>query len=324
MHFPEYRGRRSRRKPTIRRMLAETHIGPYDLICPLYVADGKGLKEESSTLPGVYRYSVDQLELPVRELANLGVGAVLLFGIPRQRDELARDAVRADGVIGRALEEIKRVAPEIVTITDVGVAAYTSHGHGGLLAKDGRVDNDATLELLSEMAVIHARAGADFVSPSASMDGQVGFIRETLDEEDFDQVGILACSARYDSAYAQVSNPAVDGIDGVDRSGYQMDPANAKEALREATLDAEEGADLLMVKPALAYLDVIMRVVEQCRLPVIGFSGSGEYQMVTAAAQRGWIDGERAMMENLLAVMRAGAEGVVTYHAFEAARVMNR
>ncbi|MBW2733883.1 MAG: porphobilinogen synthase [Deltaproteobacteria bacterium] len=323
MHFPEYRGRRSRRKATIRRMLQETHVGPQDLICPLFVADGKHVKEESAYLPGVYRYSVDRLKEPVRELAELGVGAVLLFGIPNKRDELARDAVRADGVIGRALAEIKTLAPQIVTITDVGVSAYTSHGHAGLL-QHNMVDNDATLELLAEMAVIHAQRGVDFVSPAASMDGQVGFIRETLDEEGLDQVGILACSARYRSSYEQVSNPAVDGVDGVDRSTYQMDPANIREALREASMDVEEGADMLMVKPALAYLDVIVRIHNEYNVPIIGFSGSGEYQMVHAVAEKGWVDGERAMMENLLAIKRAGAEGIVTYHAFEAARVLNR
>ena len=323
MRFPEYRGRRSRRKRGIRRMLQETHLGPQDLICPLFVTAGEGVKEECKFLPGVYRYSVDRLKQPIEELSRLGVGAVLLFGIPEKRDDLAKEAVRSDGVVSRAIAEVRSAAPEMVTITDVGVAAYTAHGHGGVL-RGGDVDNDVTLELLAEMAVIHARAGADFVSPSASMDGQVGFIRETLDEEDFDQVGIIACSVRYRSIYAQVSNPAVDGFDGVDRSSYQMDPANIREALREVEMDVDEGADMVMVKPVLAYLDVMVRIYEEYQLPIIGFCGSGEYQLLKSAAMNGWVDGERAMIENLLAIKRSGAEGIVTFHAFDAARVLAR
>jgi porphobilinogen synthase len=337
MPFPEYRSRRSRNKPGLRRMLAETHLGPQDLICPLYVTDGEGIREESRWLPGVYRYSVDTLDEPVKELCELGVGAVLLYGIPRKRDELARDAVRADNVVCRALRRVRQIDNKLVTISDVGVSAYTSHGHGGVLRKgagkggeagkvaDGaEVDNDATLELLAEMAVMHARAGVDFVSPSASMDGQVNFIRETLDEEDFDRVGVLACSVRYRSSYAQVSNPAVDGPDTVDRAAYQVDPANVHDALREVELDIAEGADMVGIKPALPYLDVIYRLRELTQLPIVGFSGSGEYQAIKAAAEKGWVDGERAMLENLLAIKRAGAEAIVTFHAFEAARTLAR
>ncbi|PID39860.1 MAG: porphobilinogen synthase [Proteobacteria bacterium] len=334
MPFPEYRSRRSRHKPGLRRMLAETHLGPQDIICPLYVTDGEGVREESRWLPGVFRYSVDQLREPVEELSALGVGAVLLYGIPRKRDELARDAVRVDNVVCRALRRIREVDAKLVMISDVGVSAYTSHGHGGVLRKargkagkvlDGaEVDNDATLELLAEMAVTHARCGVDFVSPSASMDGQVGFIRETLDEEDFDGVGVMACSVRYRSSYAQVSNPAVDGPDDVDRAAYQVDPANVHDALREVELDIAEGADMVGVKPALAYLDVIYRLRELTHLPIVGFSGSGEYQSLKAAAEKGWVDGERAMLENLLAIKRAGAEAIVTFHGIEAARTLAR
>lgn len=319
MGFPEYRGRRSRKKGALRRMLAETQLTPADLIYPVYVTEGRGVREESRTLPGVFRYSPDRLGDLARELLGLGVGAVLVQGIGCKRDELAREAVRADSVICRALKELRTAAPELVTVTDIGVAAYTSQGHGGVLKK-GEVDNDATLELLAEMAVLHGRAGADFISPSSSMDGQVGFLRETLDEEDLDQVGIVACSVSYRSSYA--ADPTAEGGSEIDVSSYQTDPANVREALREVELDIEEGADMVGIKPALAYLDVLRRIYEEVTLPVVGFSGCGEYQLVKAAEEKGWFDSKRAMLENLLSIKRAGAECIVTLHALEAARAL--
>ncbi|MCC6748755.1 MAG: porphobilinogen synthase [Deltaproteobacteria bacterium] len=324
MQFPEYRARRTRRTATLRRLVRETVVTVDDLIYPLFVQEGGSGKEEIPGMPGQYRWSVDRLKEPVKELTAAGISGVLLFGIPKHKDELARGAVNADGIVPRAVRAIKELSPETIVTTDVCVCAYTSHGHCGVL-KGKEVDNDASLELLAEMALAHARAGADIVAPSDMMDGRVGFIRETLDEEELDQVGIMAYSAKYASAYygpfreAAHSSPQFG-----DRRSYQMDPANVREALREVTLDVSEGADMVMVKPALAYLDVIRAVREEFDLPVVAYNVSGEYAMIKAAAEKGWVDGDQVMLETLTAIKRAGADIILTYHALEAARLLGR
>ena len=323
MHFPEYRARRTRRSENFRRLVRETKVSTDDFIYPMFVEEGKGINAEIGAMPGQHRWSVDRLKEPIKELVELGIPGLILFGIPDKKDPMAREAVRANGVVQRAIKEIKQLAPELLVITDVCVCEYTSHGHCGVL-KGQEVDNDPSLELLGEMALSHAKAGADVVAPSDMMDGRVGFIRETLDEEGYEQVALLAYSAKYSSAYYGPFREAADSAPQFgDRRAYQMDPPNVREALREVTLDVEEGADAVMVKPALAYLDVIRQVRDEFDLPVAAYNVSGEYSMVKAAAERGWIDGDRVMLENLLAMKRAGADMILTYHALEAARLLN-
>ena len=322
MQFPEYRARRTRRTESFRRLVRETKVSVDDFIFPMFVEEGKGIRSEISAMPGQYRYSVDKLKEPIKELQDLQVPAVILFGIPAKKDPLAREAVRADGVVPQAVKAIKDLAPELTVITDVCLCEYTSHGHCGVI-KNQEVDNDPSLELLGEMALAHARAGADVVAPSDMMDGRIGFIRESLDEEDFEQVSILAYSAKYASAFYGPFREAADSAPQFgDRRSYQMDPPNVREAIREVTLDVQEGADVVMVKPALAYLDVISQVRDEFDLPVAAYNVSGEYSMIKAAAQRGWIDGDKVMMETLLAIKRAGADMILTYHAMEAAHLL--
>ena len=324
MQFPEYRARRTRRSEAFRRLVRETKVSVDDFIYPMFVEEGKGIKSEISAMPGQYRYSVDQLAEPIKQLQELRIPGLILFGIPAKKDPLAREAIRADGVVPRAVKKIKKLAPELLVITDVCVCEYTSHGHCGVI-KNKDVDNDPSLELLGEMALAHARAGADVVAPSDMMDGRIGFIRETLDEADFEQVAILAYSAKYASAFYGPFREAADSAPQFgDRRSYQMDPPNAREAVREVTLDVTEGADAVMVKPALAYLDVISQVRDEFDLPVAAYNVSGEYSMIKAAAERGWIDGEKVMMETLVAIKRAGADMILTYHALEAARLLAR
>ena len=324
MQFPEYRARRTRRSEAFRRLVRETKVSVDDFIYPMFVEEGKGIKSEISAMPGQYRYSVDQLAEPIKQLQELRIPGLILFGIPAKKDPLAREAIRADGVVPRAVKKIKKLAPELLVITDVCVCEYTSHGHCGVI-KNKDVDNDPSLELLGEMALAHARAGADVVAPSDMMDGRIGFIRETLDEADFEQVAILAYSAKYASAFYGPFREAADSAPQFgDRRSYQMDPPNAREALREVTLDVTEGADAVMVKPALAYLDVISQVRDEFDLPVAAYNVSGEYSMIKAAAERGWIDGDKVMMETLVAIKRAGADMILTYHALEAARLLAR
>lgn len=323
MQFPEYRARRVRRNESFRRLVRETRLSVDDLIYPIFVEEGEGIRSPISAMPDQFRFSVDKLAEPIKEVVELKIPAVILFGIPEKKDPLASEAVRADGVVPRAVRAIKEQAPELVVITDICVCEYTSHGHCGVI-KDNDVDNDPTLELLGEMALAHARAGADVVAPSDMMDGRVGFIRETLDEAELENVAILAYSAKYASAYYGPFREAADSAPQFgDRRSYQMDPPNVREALREVALDVEEGADVVMVKPALAYLDVISRVSEEFELPIAAYNVSGEYSMLKAAAQQGWIDGERVMMETLTSIKRAGADMILTYHALEAARLLN-
>ena len=324
MQYPEYRPRRLRRTEGLRRLIRETHVIVDSLIYPIFVKEGRELREPIASMPGQLRLSVDQLGNEIREVRSLGIPGVILFGIPAKKDEFGSEAVKPDGVVPRAVRACKEAAADLVVITDVCVDEYTSHGHCGIL-KGGEVDNDATLEVLGEMALAHARAGADIVAPSDMMDGRVGFIREALDEENFDQVAILSYAAKYASGFYGPFREAADSAPKFgDRRGYQMDPANVREAVREVTLDVQEGADIVMVKPALAYLDVIARVREEVDLPVAAYNVSGEYAMLKAAAERGWIDGDRVMMETLLGIRRAGADLILTYHAKEAARLLGR
>ena len=322
MQFPEYRARRTRRTESLRRLVRETKVSVDDFIYPMFVEEGTGIQTEITAMPGQFRYSVDRLADIVKQLQDLKVPAVILFGIPEKKDALAREAIRADGVVPRAVKAIKDLAPELLVITDVCVCEYTSHGHCGVI-KNQEVDNDPSLELLGDMALAHARAGADVVAPSDMMDGRIGFIRETLDEAEFEQVPIMAYSAKYASAYYGPFREAADSAPQFgDRRSYQMDPPNVREAVREVTLDVQEGADVVMVKPALAYLDVISQVRDEFDLPVAAYNVSGEYSMIKAAAERGWIDGEKVMMETLVAIKRAGADMILTYHALEAARLL--
>jgi porphobilinogen synthase len=300
----------------------ETRLSVDNFIFPVFVQEGKGIHAEIAAMPGQYRWSVDQLGPLARELTALGVPGVILFGIPDKKDPVASEAVRADGVVPRAVKELKSLAPDLVVITDVCVCEYTSHGHCGII-ENNEVDNDASLELLAEMALCHARAGADLVAPSDMMDGRVAFIRDSLDESDLEQTGIMAYSAKYASGYYGPFREAADSAPQFgDRRGYQMDPPNLREALREVALDIDEGADIVMVKPALAYLDVISHVRDEFDHPLAAYNVSGEYSMLKAAAERGWVDHDRVMMETLTAIVRAGADMILTYHALEAARLL--
>lgn len=306
----------------MRRLVRETKVGVEDLIYPLFVRHGKGVKEPIPSMPGCYRFSPDALLQEAKEVWELGVPAVILFGIPERKDERASEAYARDGIIQQAVRELKGTLPQLTVITDVCLCEYMSHGHCGLV-QDGIILNDPTLELLSLTALSHAEAGADMVAPSDMMDGRVRAIREALDREGYSHVPILAYSAKYASAFYGPFREAADSAPQFgDRSTYQMDPANGDEALREVALDIEEGADIVMVKPALSYLDVIRRVKETFCVPVAAYNVSGEYAMIKAAAQSGWIDGGRVMMEVLLSIKRAGADMILTYFAKEAARLL--
>ena len=323
MVFPEYRPRRLRRTETFRAMIRETRLAPEQMIYPLFVLPGKGVREPVPSMPGVFRLSVDQLAAEARDCVALGVRSVLLFGLPDKKDGLGSGAYARNGIVQQAIRELKNRAPEMTVVTDVCLCEYTDHGHCGCLAGE-EVDNDATLELLAKTALSHAQAGADMVAPSDMMDGRVSEIRTALDEENFHNVPIMSYAVKYASAfYGPFRDAAECAPQFGDRRGYQMDPANSREALREATLDVDEGADILMVKPAIAYLDIIARLHDEFDLPVAAYQVSGEYAMIKAAAERGWIDGERVMAESLIAIRRAGADIILTYFAKEMARVLN-
>ena len=318
--FPQYRPRRLRRTPTIRRFVSETRVEIDDLIQPFFVTTGTGVRQPVPSMPGVARMSVDELLKDAREAASLGIPAVLLFGIPDSKDERGSSGWDPDGVVQQAVRALRQELPDLIVITDVCLCEYTSHGHCGVI-RDGTVDNDATLDLLARQAISHARAGADIVAPSDMMDGRVGVIRSALDAEGFRDVAILAYSAKYASAFYGPFRDAADSAPGFgDRRSYQMDPANAEEALREVRLDLEEGADIIMVKPAQAYLDVIWRVKQATGYPVCAYHVSGEYAAIMAAGQLGWLDAARAMVEVLTGIRRAGADQVITYWAMEYAR----
>jgi porphobilinogen synthase len=322
MQFPEYRARRLRRKETLRRLIRETRLSTDGLVYPMFVVPGKGVKTEITSMPGQHHLSVDKAVEVARETYDLGVPAIILFGIPEKKDAVGSEAWDDKGVVQRAIREIKRAVPELVIMTDACFCEYTTHGHCGVLV-DGQVDNDASLTNLGRACVSYANAGADVVAPSGMLDGFVGFVRETLDEEGLDDTILMAYSAKYASGYYGPFRDAVHSApqEG-DRRGYQMDPANTREAIREVSMDVAEGADIIMVKPALAYLDVIARVRDEVDLPVAAYNVSGEYAMLKAAAKNGWIDYDRVMMETLTGIQRAGAEIILTYHAREAARLL--
>jgi porphobilinogen synthase len=324
MQFPDYRPRRLRKNENFRRMIRETRLSVDNLIYPLFVVPGTKVKKPITSMPGNFQMSVDHIVREAARMKTLGIPAVLLFGIPEKKDEIASGALAKDGIIQQATREIKNKVPDILVITDVCLCEYMSHGHCGMIEK-GEVMNDLTLEVLAEQAVSHANAGADMVAPSAMMDGQIGALREGLDEAGFDAVPIMAYSAKYASCFYGPFREAAESAPSFgDRRSYQMDPANSDEAIREISLDVAEGADIIMVKPALAYLDVIRRAKEEFDLPLAAYNVSGEFAMVKAAAQMGWIDGERAMLESLTAIRRAGADMIITYFAPEAAPLLAR
>jgi porphobilinogen synthase len=318
--FPARRMRRLRRTESLRRMVRETVLDPADFIYPLFVSETIDAPTPIGSMPGQMQWPVGALAAQAREIAALGIGGVLLFGIPAVKDELGSGAYAEDGVVQRAIAQIKEATPELVVVTDVCLCEYTSHGHCGLI-RAGEVQNDETLELLAREAVSHARAGADIIAPSDMMDGRVAALREALDTADFSGVPIMAYSAKFASAfYGPFREAAESAPQFGDRRAYQMDPANGREALREVELDIAEGADLVMVKPATPYLDVLARVRDRWGLPVVAYNVSGEYAMLKAAAANGWLDERRATLELLTGIKRAGADLIITYHAPEAAR----
>ena len=319
-----YRPRRLRRTAAIRRMVRETVLTPADFIYPMFVAPGKGVRQEVAAMPGVARLSVDRLVEEVKSVWESGVPAVLLFGLPQKKDDTGSEAASPRGAVQQAVRTLKKALPELVVITDVCLCGYTSHGHCGIVHR-GEIDNDATLEVLAQVALSHAEAGADLVAPSDMMDGRVGAIRETLDDHGFEMVGILAYAVKYASAFYGPFREAAESAPKTgDRRGYQMDPANAREARREATLDVEEGADLIMVKPALPYLDIISQLAGEFDVPIAAYQVSGEYSMIKAAAAQGWLDETAVMLESLTAIKRAGADLVLTYFAREAANILTK
>ena len=323
MVFPEYRPRRMRQSETLRSMIRETRLSPEQMVYPLFVLPGKGIREEVPSMPDVFRLSVDQLGAEAKDCLASGIRSVLLFGLPEKKDALGSGAYAKNGIVQRAIRELKDKCPSLTVITDVCLCEYTDHGHCGCLVGK-EVDNDATLELLAKTALSHAQAGADMVAPSDMMDGRVSEIRTTLDESSFHMVPIMAYSVKYASAFYGPFRDAADCTPQFgDRRGYQMDPANSREALREATMDVDEGADILMVKPALAYLDIISRLHEEFDLPVAAYQVSGEYAMIKAAAEKGWINEEQVMAETLLAIRRAGADIILTYYAKKMARLLS-
>jgi porphobilinogen synthase len=320
MFTPYYRPRRLRRNENIRRLVRENTVTLDDLILPLFVTEGKDVRKPISSMPGNYQLSVDQLVKEVKDVHSLGIPAIILFGIPEHKDAIGSNAMSHEGIIQRAINEIKQAVPGMYVITDVCFCEYTDHGHCGVI-RNGVVDNDATLELLGRQVISHAKAGADMVAPSGMMDGMIGAIRETLDQEGFLEIPIMSYAAKYASAFYGPFREAAESTPQFgDRRAYQMDPPNAREALYEVELDVNEGADIIMVKPALAYLDIIPRVREQVNLPVAAYNVSGEFSMVKAAAQLGWIDEKRVAMEMLTAIKRAGADIILTYFAKDVAK----
>ena len=318
--FPEYRPRRLRRTAALRNLVRETLLAPSQLVLPLFVRPGSGVRLPVSSMPGVFQTSVDELLVDARDAAALGLGGVLLFGIPASKDAEGSGAWDDEGPVCQAVRALKREVPSLVVITDVCMCEYTDHGHCGIL-RDGEVDNDATLDLLVRESLAHARAGADVVAPSDMMDGRVGAIRRALDAGGFQDTAILSYAAKFASAfYGPFREAAESTPQSGDRRGYQMDAANVNEALREAWQDIEEGADMVMVKPAGPFLDIVARVKAETGYPLAAYQVSGEFAMIHAAAERGWIDKERAMMESLVGIRRAGADVIITYFAREAAR----
>src|SRR5258705_4553075 len=324
MPYPLYRPRRLRESPLLRKMVRETALRADDFMLPLFTVHGRGVREPIGSMPGQYRLSIDELLKECKDAASLGIPAVLLFGLPQEKDPRGSEAYAEDGIIQQAVRAVKETIPDLLVITDVCLCEYTSHGHCGVV-EDGRIKNDPTLELIARTAVSHAEAGADLIAPSDMMDGRVAAIRESLDESGFPETPIMAYSAKYASAFYGPFREAADSTPQFgDRRSYQMDPANVMEAMREVALDVDEGADIVMVKPALPYLDVIARVKGEFGLPVAAYSVSGEYAMLEAAGQLGWLDEERAMVEALTGIRRAGADIIITYFAKDLARLIEQ
>ncbi len=324
MNFPTYRPRRLRNSETMRRLVRETTLATDDLILPLFITYGKNKKKEIKSMPGHYQLSVDKLGAEAKEIAALDIPGVILFGIPEHKDETGSSAFDADGPVQSAIKAIKDATPDLLVMTDVCMCEYTSHGHCGII-KNNDVDNDSTLELLAKEALSHAEAGADLVAPSDMMDGRVGAIRTALDSNGFGEIPLMSYAAKYSSAFYGPFRDAAESVPQFgDRRTYQMDPGNTNEAMREVALDIEEGADIVMVKPALPYLDIIRRIKEQFEYPTAAYNVSGEFSMLKAAEAKGWMDGERSMMESLVSIKRAGADIIITYFAKEAARVLGK
>jgi porphobilinogen synthase len=320
MSFPTHRGRRLRRNEALRGLVRETRLSTAGLIYPMFVCPGQKVRQEVSSMPGVFQQSADEIVEECREVESLGIPGIILFGLPEKKDARGMSSIAADGVVQRAIEAIRKARLKLLVITDVCLCEYTDHGHCGVI-ENGEVANDATLEILAKQAVSHARAGADIVAPSDMMDGRVGVIREALDEHKFENISILAYAAKYSSGfYGPFREAAQSTPQFGDRHSYQMDPANAREALKEVEMDLDEGADMVMVKPALPYLDIIRRVRDEFDVPVAAYNVSGEYSMVKAAVQKGWLDEHRVVTEILTGIQRAGAEIILTYHAKDAAR----
>ena len=324
MAFPAHRPRRLRRSEALRRMVRETTLSAHSLVYPLFVCPGARVKEEIRSMPGNYRWSVDLLVEECKSAFDLGIPAVILFGIPETKDEVGSGAYDAEGIVQRAVRAVKKAQPDLIVICDACLDEYTSHGHCGLI-KNGEIDNDSTLELLARTALTQVQAGADIVAPSDMMDGRVARIRRELDAQGFTQIPILAYSAKYASAFYGPFREAADSAPKFgDRKSYQMDPANRLEAMREITLDIEEGADIIMVKPAMPYLDVLALAREKFDVPLAAYQVSGEFSLIAAAAAMGWIDRERIIMESLLSIRRAGADIILTYFAKDAARYLQK
>jgi porphobilinogen synthase len=324
MNYPEYRPRRMRRTEGLRRMVRETRLSVDDFVYPLFIVPGSGIEKPIGSMPGQSHLSVDKAVDAASRAADLGIPAIILFGIPEHKDAVGSEAWKESGVVQKAIRAIKKARPSLVVMADACFCEYTDHGHCGVL-RDHELDNDASLENLARTAVSYARAGVDVVAPSGMLDGFVGACRESLDEEQFDQVAIMAYSAKYASGYYGPFREAVDSTPQFgDRRGYQMDPGNVAEAVRETAMDVAEGADIVMVKPALAYLDVIRAVSDEINMPIAAYNVSGEYAMIEAAAERGWIDRERVVLETLTGIRRAGADIIITYHAPYAAKLLAR
>ena len=322
--FPTTRLRRLRKTAVLRDMFRETSLSRADLIYPLFIVEGENVRNAISSMPDQFQLSIDNVLRECDELQRLGIKSVLLFGIPREKDEVGSGAYAEDGIIQKATREIKKNFPEMLVITDVCLCEYTSHGHCGVVI-DGYVQNDATLELLAKEALSHAQAGADMIAPSDMMDGRIGAIRSVLDKSGFADTPIMAYSAKYSSAfYGPFREAAESAPQFGDRKSYQMDPPNSDEAIREIALDISEGADIVMVKPALSYLDIIRRAKDEFNIPIAAYNVSGEYSMIKAAAANGWLDGEKTMLEVLTSIKRAGADVIITYFAKEAARVLQQ
>jgi porphobilinogen synthase len=322
VYFPKYRPRRLRKREELRGMIRETSLSVKDLIYPMFVIHGKGIKREISSMPGIYQMSTEHLLKEVKKIYKLGIRGIILFGIPEKKDAIASEAYNDDGVVQNAMRSIRKDVPDMVVITDVCLCEYTDHGHCGIV-QDGVILNDPTLELLAKMALSHAKAGVDIVAPSDMMDGRVAAIRKVLDNNQYQDIPILSYAVKYASGFYEPFREAAESAPKFgNRKSYQMDPANSLEAVREARLDIKEGADIIMVKPALAYLDIIYRLKKEFDLPVAAYNVSGEYSMIKAASQKGWLDEERIMIEVLLSIKRAGADMILTYFAKDVAKLL--